>query len=278
VPWAARPTLGPLRAPFARYHVQAPADSARGGADSLPALDADTGITVSVQVLAGWAQLDEAERGARLAALEALAPIRHLHLPRLLAVGDRPDGNPFAVFEACPGEPLSARRSVAPLPRAQAIGAVCQVLEALEALHAHGLVHRFVAPEHAIAVTGRAGPVVRLAGLVHAVRADAGAATRWRLGAGAARSMPPEQLLGKPLDARADIYAAGALLWELLHGRPFEPALVDGPLVRGDPVPALEAALRQALAARAPDRFGSARAMRRALTPLCGADAVADPG
>jgi len=93
-----------------------------------------------------------------------------------------------------------------------------QVCEALAYIHAHGLVHRDLKPSNIMVDEDRQ---VRLMdfGLAKFLADDAGVTLDGRM-VGTFRYMPPEQILGEPLDGRSDLYSLGVILYELLSGRP----------------------------------------------------------
>ena len=96
--------------------------------------------------------------------------------------------------------------------------ALLQVCEALAYIHAHGLVHRDLKPSNIMVDEDRQ---VRLMdfGLAKFLADDAGMTLDGRM-VGTFRYMPPEQILGEPLDGRADLYSLGVILYELMTGRP----------------------------------------------------------
>jgi eukaryotic-like serine/threonine-protein kinase len=99
--------------------------------------------------------------------------------------------------------------------------ALLQVCEALAYIHAHGLVHRDLKPSNIMVDEDRQ---VRLMdfGLAKFLADDTGMTLDGRM-VGTFRYMPPEQILGEPLDGRADLYSLGVILYELMTGRvPFD--------------------------------------------------------
>ncbi|QRO02543.1 serine/threonine protein kinase [Archangium violaceum] len=96
--------------------------------------------------------------------------------------------------------------------------AMLQVCEALAYIHAHGLVHRDLKPSNVMVDEDRQ---VRLMdfGLAKFLADDAGMTLDGRM-VGTFRYMSPEQILGEPLDGRADLYSLGVIIYELMSGRP----------------------------------------------------------
>ena len=174
------------------------------------------------------------------------------------------------------GEVLKAR---GPLPVGEACALVHQVCEALDAIHKLGVVHRDVKPSNVMIERGESP---------RAVLMDFGAARyvgqvtqRSRDVIGTVGYLAPEQGMGEPPDPRADLYAAGVVLYELLAGhRPFEAdnlVTLMGLVLEGEPAPldrpdvsdALQEVLDRALARHKEERFASAQQMAAALEPFC---------
>jgi transcriptional regulator with GAF, ATPase, and Fis domain len=144
------------------------------------------------------------------AEIECLARVRSLNVTALIDAGVDPDGSPWLLREFVVGTTLRAVvRDLDPERRAALLD---DVLSGLAALHREGLVHADLKPENVL--VAEHGPA-RLTdfGLAGAV---AGAARR---GGGSAFYVAPERLLGWPIDARADLFAFGVLLFELIGGR-----------------------------------------------------------
>jgi predicted ATPase len=178
-------------------------------------------------------------------------------------------------MELLPGETLSARLRRGPLSPAEALDLAEDLLAALSALHEGGVVHRDVKPSN-VFLTPR-GKLVDF-GLARQTPDDLALEVRTTTEftlpgviVGTPGYMAPEQILGRPADARADLFAVGALLYESLCGRrPFAGESVSAALsatLYEEPAPlgetpellALDAPLRRALAKKPADRFASAR-------------------
>src|SRR5262249_15378985 len=144
-----------------------------------------------------------------------------------------PDGRPVLVMELLEGETLASllhRRKR--LPAEEAISLVLPVLGALSAVHAAGVVHRALKPEHLFIVRGGDGrPTVEVRdfGIAKLLDAPAGAEVISGTGTqlGTPKYMSPEQCRLESLDGRSDLYALGLILYEMLAGR--------GPFVGSSP-------------------------------------------
>jgi serine/threonine-protein kinase len=166
-----------------------------------------------------------------------------------------------------------------PLPVDEAADITRQVAEALDHAHRHGLVHRDIKPANVLVPPDGQVKVTDF-GIAKA----AGDEDLTRTGSviGTARYLAPEQVNGDAVDGRADVYALGLILYEMLTGTlPFtgdseiataaarlttDPELVRAR--RADVPPALEAVVSHTLAREPSQRFPSARALRDALDPM----------
>ncbi len=151
--------------------------------------------------------------------------------------GRLPDGSFFLVLEYVDGQSLrNVVHQGAMLPD-RAIVIARQILAALAAAHAKGVVHRDIKPENVMIVTGPNGEdVVKvldfgIAKLTDAAPASEGRENLTRMGAiyGTPAYMAPEQAMGRAVDHRVDLYAVGVMLHEMITGRP--PFDGDGILV-----------------------------------------------
>jgi serine/threonine-protein kinase len=170
---------------------------------------------------------DDLEARARfLAEAEAAARLRHPGVVQVYEVGDA-GGRPFLALEFCEGGSLADRLDGTPLPPGQAAALAEQLARAMDAGHRAGIVHRDLKPSNALLTTppGRLpGPgEVKVSdfGLVRLLDADRGQ-TKSGVILGTPSYMAPEQASGdsKSVGPAADVYALGAILYELLTGRP----------------------------------------------------------
>ena len=150
--------------------------------------------------------------------------IGHPNIVDVFAFGTLPDGRSYFVMEWLPGETLAARLLRGPLDFQTSLEVLCQVCEALEAAHEKRIIHRDLKPDNVYLVDGRAqaAPAVKLLdfGIAKLVDSDVTVPrTRSGVTMGTAGYMSPEQARGRALDDRTDVYALGAMAYEMLLGR-----------------------------------------------------------
>jgi serine/threonine protein kinase/Tol biopolymer transport system component len=220
---AAGTRLGP-------YEIASPI-GAGGMGEVYRAKDTRLNRTVAVKVLS--AQLASTpelrqrfEREAR-----AISALNHRHICVLHDIGQQ-DGIAFLVMEYLEGESLADRLMKGVLPLDQALRHGIEIAEALQAAHRQGIVHRDLKPGN-VMVT-KSGIKLLDFGLAKTLAAPSGPLTPSTLSSlpteeqpltaegtivGTCQYMAPEQLEGKEPDARTDIFALGAVLYEVLTGR-----------------------------------------------------------
>lgn len=151
---------------------------------------------------------------------QVLGDLDHPNIVRVVASGTLPDRTPYIAMEWLDGEDLSVRQRRAPLSVQEAVEVARQVALALEAAHQRGIVHRDVKPTNLFVLEGPDPIRVKLVDFGVAAAGDI-KLTRSGGIVGTPAYMAPEQARGDgPIDARADLYALGATLFELLTGRP----------------------------------------------------------
>ncbi len=207
--------------------------------------DVRAGSPVAIKVPDAEALGDEVLRERFLREGRVGMALRHPHVAATLDVGCDGDTH-YLVMERLYGETLAARLARGAPPIATAVSWARQLADALDALHARGVVHRDVKPSN-VFLDARAEPARCVKLLDLGVARDAGddALTASRAVLGSARTMAPEQARGERATAASDLYSLGAVLFELLTG---------GPVFRGNDV-----ALRRAHFGVAPPRARSLR-------------------
>ena len=190
------------------------------------ALDRDVAIKVLPASFAGDAdRLMRFEREAK-----TLASLNHPHIAQLYGL-ERSTATSALIMELVEGEDLAARIARSPIPPDDAFAIARQIAEALEAAHEAGIVHRDLKPanikvrddgtvkvlDFGLAKAGGAG---RAGGdeAFHSPTITSPAMTMQGVILGTAAYMSPEQAKGKAVDRRADIWAFGCVLYELLTG------------------------------------------------------------
>lgn len=253
------------------------------------ALDASLDREVALKTLTLEGALDEESRKRFQIEARAAARLQHPNIITVYELGeDR--GVPFIAMELLPGVDLEALlRSREPLPLAEKLDVVIQVLRGLAYAHEHGIVHRDVKPSNIRLLDDG---TVRIMDFGIAKLGETGV-TRTGMMVGTVYYMSPEQIRGQKLDGRSDVFSVGVILHQMLAGeRPFagpsstevlykivnEPA----PPLTGNlgPVgPDLQAAVERALAKNPEDRFSSASQMAEVLSGILSGCAVPpDPG
>jgi len=205
----------------------------RGGmGDVYRARDTRLDRTVAIKVVAPQAA-DQAARDRFEREARAVAALNHPHICTVHDVGSH-DGVDFLVMEFLEGETLSTRLLRGPLPPAQALDIAIQIASALDRAHKSGIVHRDLKPGNIMLTPSRAGS----AASTQAKLLDFGLAkttTAAIVGAqggsepseltapgtilGTLHYMAPEQLEGRPADARTDLFAFGCVLYEMVTGK-----------------------------------------------------------
>jgi serine/threonine-protein kinase len=164
------------------------------------------------------------EREARL-----LASLNHPHIGAIYGLEDV-DGIPALVLELVEGPTLADRLAKGPLPVRDALAIAAQIALALEAAHEKGIVHRDLKPANVV-LTGDGRVKVLDFGLAKAIAGDSSSpdlsqsptitrgGTKDGVILGTAAYMSPEQARGRAVDKRADVWAFGCVLYEMLTGR-----------------------------------------------------------
>ncbi|WUQ88855.1 protein kinase [Kitasatospora purpeofusca] len=217
-------------------------------AEVLAAQDVRLGRTVAVKLLRGELAQDEIARLRFTREAHAVAALNHHAIVAVYDTGEEyvgEESTPYIVMELVEG------RTVRELlvdeeepPVDQALIIIAGVLEALAYSHRHGIVHRDIKPANVIITTTGAVKVMDF-GIARALTGTASTMTQTGMVMGTPQYLSPEQALGKPVDHRSDLYAAGCMLYELLALRP--PFTGDTPLsvvyqhVQDMPVPPSQA-------------------------------------
>jgi eukaryotic-like serine/threonine-protein kinase len=156
----------------------------------------------------------------------AVAALNHPNILAVYDIGSQDDGSPYIVSELLEGSSLRDRLRTGPLSLRKSIDYAIQMARGLAAAHDKGIVHRDLKPENIfITHDGRVKLLdFGLAKLTQATPASGEAETRTIQSdagtvVGTAGYMSPEQIRGKPADGRSDLFALGAVLYEMISGK-----------------------------------------------------------
>ncbi len=200
----------------------------RGGMASVyRGYDLTLGRQVAIKVLKHDLASDNAFRTRFRLEAQAASRMSHPTVVRVYDAGEDsevgPDGSthpvPYIVMELVHGELLKDIIAAGPVPVADALRYVDGILEALEYSHRAGVVHRDIKPGN-VMVTDAGQVKVMDFGIARAVSDSSSTVAETTAILGTAAYFSPEQAKGEPVDARADLYSAGVVLYELLAGRP----------------------------------------------------------
>src|SRR3954469_15835180 len=174
-------------------------------------------VALKMMLAGAYAGPHERERFQREA--EAVAALRHPNVVQIHDVGDT-DGRPYFTMEFVEGGSLADELNGVPRPGPQAAALVATLAGAVEVAHRGGIVHRDLKPANVL-LTADGTPKISDFGLARRLGGGAGV-TRPGLALGRPSYMAPEQAEDKPdaVGPVADVYALGAILYELLTGRP----------------------------------------------------------
>jgi formylglycine-generating enzyme required for sulfatase activity/predicted Ser/Thr protein kinase len=265
----------------------------RGGMGTVyAATDSVLGRIVALKVLdAAVTQQDAAHHAPLLREARLAARAEHERIARVYDVGMH-DGLAFVAMEYVQGGTLRQWMTGRDVPLAEIVDIATQIAEGLAELHAKEVVHRDLKPENVMLTKQRGVKLLDFGLARYTVRTaeDIGLAARAVLldgvslaaASGTPGYMAPEQCAGEPIDARADVFALGVILYELITGeRLFRGASLDAilratlawvPVLRGEPWSRLPAQLRDIIArmlARDPaQRFADGGAVLGALRDL----------
>jgi eukaryotic-like serine/threonine-protein kinase len=262
-----------------RYTVIAAAG--RGGNASIFVAEDRAGEQVAIKVL--HPELSVSVAADRfLREIRYAAQLHHPHIARLLDSGET-DYLLWCVMPYIPGESLrQTLRRESRLPIRTAVQTACEVLEALDHAHAHGIAHRDIKPDNII-LSPQGAMLVDL-GIARAIASSGDdRVTRSGFVVGTEEYMSPEQAEGLPdVDGRTDLYSLGVVVFECLAGRPpFTAASAAAVLdmqqhhpapdlrsLRRDVSKPLATAVARALAKSRGERWQTATEMRATLLPF----------
>ncbi|HTS49537.1 MAG TPA: protein kinase [Bryobacteraceae bacterium] len=154
---------------------------------------------------------------------QSAARVNHPNICQLYDIGDE-QGRPYLVMELLEGESLAARLTRGALPIPEAVQVTLSMLSALASLHQHSLLHRDLKPSNVFLSThgvklldfGLAKPLANVCDSNSPTQTEI---TQQGMIAATPRYASPEQVTGKPLDTRSDLFSAAAILFEAVAGK-----------------------------------------------------------
>jgi len=238
------------------YEVLSPL-GAGGMGEVYKAKDTRLDRSVALKVLPSELARDPSRRARLEREAKAISQLDHAHICALYDIGAH-DGIDFLVMQYLEGETLADRLKRGALPLEQALELARQMASALAAAHEHGIVHRDLKPSNVMLT--KAGVKLLDFGLAKwdektgsVAPTEARPLTQEGALLGTIPYMAPEQLEGKEADARSDIYAFGAVLYEMVTGR----RAYDEEHRRELSPPLLESVVSRALAKASAERWRS---------------------
>src|SRR5207249_5732241 len=229
------------------YEIVAPA-GAGGMGEVYRARDTRLDRTVAIKVLPAHLSSDPARRQRFEREAKAISALNHPHICTLYDVG-REGETDFLVMEYLEGETLAARLEKAALSTEPLLKIGGEVADALDKAHRQGVIHRDLKPANIMLTKagaklldfGLAKPVLRPDPALSSLATQSKSLTMEGTIVGTFQYMAPEQVEGKDADARTDIFAFGAVLYEMVTGqRAFDgrsQALLIASIMSADPEP-----------------------------------------
>jgi eukaryotic-like serine/threonine-protein kinase len=260
---------------FSHYRIESHLGSGALGEVYL-AQDLKLERKVAIKFLLPKSDPDDHAKERFMREAQAAAALDHSNICAVHEIGEE-GGQSFIVMQYVPGETLAARIVREPFPLDEALNVGVQIADALVEAHAHGVVHRDIKP-HNIMITDQAVVKVldfglaKIAQIAHSEAETQSGMTDAGKVVGTVPYMSPEQLRGEQVDGRSDIFALGAVPYQLVTGRhPFaggSAAATIAAIQKDDPPPLdrytadappeLERVVRKCLRKERAERYQSA--------------------
>lgn len=222
-------------------------------AEVFRALDLETQGQVAVKILRSSLAADRAVRERFAREADVQSRVRHRNVAALLMTGITERDEPYLVVELLRGKSLrGVLKAEGRVSARRATSYAWQALQGLAAVHGAGILHRDLKPAN-IMLEPSPGPVERVVLIDFGFASFEGSAKLTQQGTvvGSLTYIAPERLRGEPVDQRSDLYAIGAILYELLMGRPPFQSSADFDLIEmhlSEPPPPLSPDVPAALA------------------------------
>jgi serine/threonine-protein kinase len=240
--------------------------------------DPDLKRDVAVKVMAGSSGGDPKLRERFEREARAVAKLHHPNIVTVHDLGHDDNGSPFIAMEFLEGSDLQELAEARSLSLGDKLEILAQVCGGLAHAHQNGIVHRDVKPANIFVLEDGTAKIMDF-GVARWMQTQK---TQSGLVVGTAGYISPEQLRGKPVDGRADIFSLGVVLFEILT----QQVLFGGDTIEtiffktlgretptlvapdGRELPALQAVLKRALAKEVEARYGTAEEMKQGLRSL----------
>src|SRR5712664_1888357 len=206
------------------YEIQSPL-GAGGMGEVYRALDTRLDRTVAIKVLASHLSSSPELKQRMEREARAISSLNHPHICHLYDIGSQ-DGTDYLVMEFLEGETLAERLRKGAMPLNEIFKIGIAVADALAFAHRQGIVHRDLKPGNIMLTQsgaklldfGLAKPVASLVGLAASETKEGSPVTELGTIVGTFQYMSPEQVEGKEVDGRSDIFSLGAVLYEMVTG------------------------------------------------------------
>src|SRR5215813_13538773 len=207
------------------YEILAPL-GAGGMGEVYRAKDTRLGREVAVKILPSHLSSDPARKQRFEREAKTISSLNHPHICVLYDVGQQ-DGIDYLVMECVEGETLAKRLEKGPLPLEQVVKYGAQIADALDRAHRVGIVHRDLKPRNIMLTAtgaklldfGLAKPTAAASLATMTATKVESPVTQEGTIVGTVQYMSPEQVEGKEVDGRSDIFSLGAVLYEMLTGK-----------------------------------------------------------
>ncbi len=282
------------------YEIQSPL-GAGGMGEVYLARDTRLERTVAIKILPAQVSNDPVRKQRFEREAKTISSLNHPNICTLHDIGSQ-DGVDYLVMECVEGETLAKRLEKGPLPLEQVLKYGAQVADALDKAHRAGIVHRDLKPGNIMLTAsgaklldfGLAKPAAPLmsGATLTAAATQTTPMTQEGMVVGTFQYMSPEQVEGKELDGRSDIFSLGAVLYEMVTGKKAfegksqlsvasailekEPAPISS--IKPMTPPALDHAIRRCLAKDPDDRWQSARDLALELKSISTTDSAPSSG
>jgi Tol biopolymer transport system component len=210
----------PAGTTIARYSISSRI-SANGIGEVYLANEMSSGIEVALKLLPASLARDDETRRRFAQVFSSAAQLRHPHFCQIYEGGIAENERPFVAMEYIKGQSFDMIGFGPQLLIQRIVSLVVQIAEALDGVHAQGLLHLAIKPSNLMATSAGQAKILDFGiGMVFPLSLSADAYEPLRATPASARYLSPEQVFGETPDQRSDVYSLGAVLYELIAGHP----------------------------------------------------------